>query len=235
MTLAALVAQVLTASGFSGGRPFLVLTLLAGAMRWDQGGLESVWQTSDLALACFAVLAVIEYGTRTDADFEELLRPFLRVLSVVSGALVADMIATAGVESASVSQVATSAAGVAAPSYGLMTLGAATALGVQVLREKLLVMLQDFSSPRRLLRWLETGGVVGLILAVLLAPVFAVIITVAALFFGVFVSGLMRAASRRRDAKTRTPCECGFALRHESFRCPACGAKREPSLLLSLR
>ena len=230
MSAAVLVAQVLTASGFSGGRPFLVLTLLAGAMRWDQGEFASLWLTSDVALACFAVLAMIEYGTRTDADFEELLRPFLRGLSVVAGALVADMIATLGADPA-LTSLPTSSSGslpsAALSNSGLMTLGAVTALGAQVVREKALMLLQDFASPRRALRWLETGGIAGLVVAVLLAPVLAVIIALGLALLGALASLLMRAVRRRYEARTRTSCGCGFAVRHEASRCPSCGARRE--------
>jgi len=236
MTFAALAAQVLAASGLAGGRPFLVLALLAGVLRLEMAEVEGLWLTSNAALISLAVLAAIEYGTRTDADFEELLRPLWRILSVCAGALVADVIATLGLESAGDASAAIGIASLSsdsASSYGLVGLGAAAALSAQMLRERALVMIQELSSPGRLLRWLETGGVVGVTLAVLLAPVFAVAIVVGVLVFGVVIGGTLRVVRQRLDARTRSACACGFSVRHEASRCPSCGERREPSELLT--
>jgi hypothetical protein len=74
-------------------------------------------------------------------------------------------------------------------------------------------------SPRRWLSWLEAGGVVGVAVAVLLAPAVAMAFVLIAALTAVALWAVLRALERSR----RRPCPtCGSPVRQEARACPNC-------------
>jgi hypothetical protein len=107
--------------------------------------------------------------------------------------------------------------------WPIAAIGAALAVMTHNLRMRVHDALRGIAagivSPRRWLAWLEAGGVIGVSVAVLLAPAVAMVFVLLAGLCGVALWTVLRALERSR----RRPCPtCGSAVRQEARVCPNC-------------
>jgi len=109
------------------------------------------------------------------------------------------------------------------PTWLLAALAAALAMLTHHLRRRLFQALCGFGSgllsPRTWLIWLETGGLAGMLAALVLAPTLALVLFVLAALASLGLGQLRRAADRRLN---RRPCACGYQARKEASLCPGC-------------
>ena len=233
------ISQALVAGGLSGARPLLVLFLLS---LWARFGAvlslptDAAWMVHPVALGVLGSLALVEHAAAVDADVRALLRGPLAALAVVGGVWTARVVLLLDGTGATVAAPAGPAGFLAgAPFPGgafawhgpadaiALAAGAGAAAAVVALKARVLAWLDGLLVPARWLRWLETGGVVGTLAAVLLLPVLAVALAIllTALTVAVWAGG--RVVQRALDAHGRVPCPaCGYPMRPEAVRCAGC-------------
>lgn len=209
---AVLISQVLSASSASGARGAATLLVLAVA-GWA-GWLELPESMSVLgsipAIAVLTALAVVEELLEDDEDLQELLELVGYLVRGAGGALVAWTVA-AGADAG--------ASEAAAP-----VVGAVMAAGTHHVRSLMHESVRGFGdtalSPRTWLIWLERGGLVGVLAAMILAPVIALaFVILAAVAAGIAL--LVRRQLERSVYRRACP-GCGHLARVEASRCPAC-------------
>jgi len=210
-----LLARTLASSALAGTRSSLTLLGLAIAARTGIMGAPEPWMGSNVGLGILLALVVLEELAEQDEDLQALFDLFAYALRAGAGALTAATIQdTAG------------AAGVALPDWGAALAGATVATATHHLRAQLHQQLEGLGdsvlSPRTWLAWLELGGVLGLMVAVVLAPVLALGFVMVASVGGVVAIFARRAAEdrlRRRDCPS-----CAARVRVEARVCPGCRA-----------
>ncbi len=208
-----LVARLLSTSALAGTRGSLTLLGLALAARFGLLGAVQPWMTSNVGLGLLLALVVLEELAEQDEDLQALFDLFAYALRGGAGVLAAGTI-----------QASAEGAGVALPEWGAALLGAGVATATHHLRAKLHEQLHGIGdgllSPRTWLAWLELGGVVGLLVAMVFAPAIALGFVVLASAGGLAVVLGKRAAENRI---WRRPCpSCGQRARVEASRCPGC-------------
>ncbi|MFO7566486.1 MAG: DUF4126 family protein [Enhygromyxa sp.] len=211
--IAALVARLLSTSALAGTRGSLVLFAVALAARFELLDAPQPWMTSNLGLGLLLALVVLEELAEQDEDLQALFDTFAYVLRGGAGALAAASVGASASE-----------AGVPLPQWGAALLGAGVATGTHHLRARLHQQLQGAGdhllSPRTWLAWLELGGVLGLLVAVVFAPAVALGFVVLATVGGVLATLGKRAVE---DRLWRRECpSCRFRARVEARRCPGC-------------
>src|SRR5690606_38197979 len=167
--------------------------------------------TSNVGLALLLALVVLEELAEQDEDLQALFDTFAYALRGGAGALAAASLP------GSASDV-----DLPLPEWGAALLGAAVATATHHLRARLHEQLQGLGdgllSPRTWLAWLELGGVLGVLVAIVFAPAVALGFVVLASVGGLAVLVGKRAAERR---VWRRGCpHCGFRARVEARRCP---------------
>ena len=220
---AVLLSQVLSASAASGARG--AATLLVVAVAGYFGWIELPESLDVLAtvpgIAVLATFAVLEELAEGDEDLQELLELGNYVLRAALGAFVAYTVAAGAdggvVEASASTGVLETASPVA---------GAALATGTHHLRAKLHASARGFGdsalSPRSWLVWLERGGVAGVLVAVVFAPVIALaFVLLASVAAGIAL--LVRRQVERTVYRRACP-GCGHLARVEASRCPSCSA-----------
>ena len=205
-----LLARTLTTSALAGTRSSLTLLGLAVAARFDVVAPPQAWMVSDIGLGILLALVVLEELAEQDEDLQALFDVFAYALRAGAGAL-----------SAAALQDST---GGAVPGWAAAVAGATVATATHHLRAQLHEQLQGFGesllSPRTWLAWLELGGVVGLLAAVVLAPVLALAFVVLASVMGLSALIAKKAAE---DRLWRRDCEhCNARVRVEARVCPSC-------------
>jgi hypothetical protein len=206
---AELLARLLSTSALAGTRASLVLLAIAVAARFEVLSAPQPWMTSNVGLGLLLALVVLEELAEQDEDLQALFDTFAYALRGGAGALAVS----------SVSEV-----GGPLPEWGAAVLGAAAATGTHHLRARLHQQLQGLGdgvlSPRTWLAWLELGGVVGLLIAVVFAPVIALAFIVLASVGGI---AMMLGKRAVEDRVWRRECSsCRFRARVEARRCPSC-------------
>ncbi len=208
-----LLARVLSTGALAGTRASLTLLGVALAARLGLMGAPQEWMTSDVGLGLLLALVVLEELAEQDEDLQALFDVFAYALRGGAGALAAGTIAGA-----------TGELGVELPGWAAALIGAGVATGTHHLRARLHAQLTGIGdgllSPRTWLAWLELGGVLGLLVAVVMAPV------VALAFVGVAsVAGLGVLVGRRmlENRVHRRACPaCGYRARVEAGLCAGC-------------
>ncbi|MSP90893.1 MAG: hypothetical protein EXR79_03670 [Myxococcales bacterium] len=235
------LSQSLVAGGLSGARPLLVLFLLSAWARFGVAAAlpaDAAWMVHPVALAVLGSLALVEHAAAVDADVRAMVRGPLAVVAVVCGLWTARIVLLLGLDAATVAAPGLPA-GFAAGVFALqrpedavaLAVGAGAAAAVSALKARVLGWLEGLLLPARWLRWLEAGGVVGTLAAVLLLPVLAVglAVVLSAVTLGVWLGG--RIVQQALDARGRVACPvCGFAMRPEAVRCAGCRTDLPPRL-----
>ena len=204
------LARLLATSSLAGTRASLTLLGLALAARFGLLEAPQEWMSSNVGLGILLALVVLEELAEQDEDLQAWVDLFAYALRGGAGAL-----AAAGLQSVGLEQL---------PSWSLGLVGAGAAVATHHMRAKLHEQLAGFGegllSPRTWLAWLELGGVIGLLVAVVFAPVLALAFVSVAAVAGVAVTLGRRAAE---DRLFRRPCpHCGVRIRVEASRCPGC-------------
>jgi len=238
-------SRMLATAGLGGARPFLTTLVVASYARFMLHARlpdDLAWMLHPYALVTFAAFAVAEHLALSDPDAAELLQTPMRVLTAALAFWNTRFVAALDAADPLVALPAAGAGGdlLAAVDarqlarVGVMLLGTAVALLSLEVRTRFMRLLHDAMLPRRWVRWLECGGVVGVLVAVLLSPVLAVVLTAVlgalSVAVGVGATALLSAIDRR----SRTPCpKCGVAVRVEATRCRACAAEVTPTRWLA--
>jgi hypothetical protein len=206
--IAEIIARLLSTGALAGTRASLTLLVLGLAARFDLLGAAQPWMSSNVGLALLLALVVVEELAEQDEDLQALFDIFAYALRGGAGALAAGGLGAAD----------------ELPEWAAALIGAAVATGVHHLRAKLHEQLQGAGdgllSPRTYLAWLELGGVLGLAVAIVFAPILALSFVVLASVGGIALTLGKRAAERRL---WRRPCpHCGYRMRVEASLCPEC-------------
>ncbi|EDM80205.1 hypothetical protein PPSIR1_36182 [Plesiocystis pacifica SIR-1] len=221
------LARLLAASSLAGTRAGLTLFGLALAARLGVisglgGGSE--WMSSNVGLGILLALVVVEELAEQDEDLQALVDLFAYALRGGAGALAASSIQAATVEGvAGFEQVA---ALPDLPDWGAVVLGAALAVATHHLRAQLHEQLSGLGdsllSPRTWLAWLELGGVLGLLAAVIFAPALALAFVVLAAVLGLVAVLVKRGAEDRLNRRDCASPDCKARPRVEASVCPRC-------------
>ena len=208
-----LVARLISTSALAGTRASLTLLCLALAARFELVAAPQEWMTTNVGLGILLALAVVEELAEQDEDLQALFDLFAYALRGGAGALAAGSI-----------QASAAALGVDVPAWGAAVVGAGLATGTHHLRAQLHEQLRGVGdsvlSPRTWLAWLELGGVLGLMVAIVLAPVLALVFVILASVGALALIGTKRAVE---DRVSRRACDhCGARPRVEARRCPSC-------------
>jgi hypothetical protein len=225
MTSYTLVSQAIGLGSASGTRAGL--SLLAVALASHQGYVNLppalVWMAHPGAMAAFAVILIFEMITDRDEDAHMLLGLVQYGLSAAGGAVT--VMASLGVATQGT------------PEWAVGAGGALLAVGMLALRRRVHMEFAGLESelfhPMKWLTRLQEGGVLGLCVAVVFAPAFALGIVAVMVAAGV-VAGVM--AHRMEERLFRRPCPaCGAAIRVEASHCSRCRADVPVAKQLDLR
>jgi hypothetical protein len=233
MNALTIISQSIAAGGLAGARPVLTLTLLiAWALFVDPAQLPNSmeWLVDEVTLGVGALLSVAEHFLRTDPDFEELMRVPNAVLGVVVALCGAMLLAGMGESPERWQEVAWLytaglGTGVIGTSLGL---SAVTSLALWKLRSWMFEAVADFSFIHRWYGWLETGGVVGLLVLILSLPFLSIVVAGLLIIGSAGSGGLIYLVQKRRDEAARMECPneaCPYRVRKEALICPACGTE----------
>ncbi len=204
------LAQIISVSASAGARGSLTLLMLATSARLGFGELPAFLEVlaTDQGLAALAALSAFEEFAEQDEDLQQVVQLLALFTRGLAGALAALSLAPE----------------TGTPEVLAGGLGFGTAAGVQWLRgrvhETLSGLGDGIHSPRTWLAYLETGGVVGLVIAVLLAPFLALTFVILAALGGALALFARRAADNRLN---RRDCpHCRQRVRVEASVCPHC-------------
>lgn len=208
-----LVARLISTSALAGTRASLTLLCLALAARFEIVAAPQEWMSTNLGLGILLALVVVEELAEQDEDLQAVFDVFAYALRGGAGALAAGSI-----------QGTAAQLGVDVPGWGAAIVGAGLATGTHHMRAQLHEQLRGVGdsvlSPRTWLAWLELGGVLGLMVAIMIAPVLALVFVVLASLGGLALLGSKRAVENR---VWRRDCgHCRARARVEARRCPSC-------------
>ncbi len=210
MTLA-LLGQLLGIAAASGTRA--TLTLLAVVLVARLGGSEVPdglsFLTTNVGLAVLVAVAVVDELVDRDPELQELV-----AIGNVGVRGAAGAASAWGVESLADGSL---------PDAATWLLGAGIAIAVHLVRVRVLSYVPDGGGglgPRTWVAWLEAGGVLGLIVAVFVAPMLALGFVLLATVFSVAAVFVARKIDRTRNRRTCPHCQT--SARKEASRCPNC-------------
>jgi hypothetical protein len=239
-----IISQSVTAGGLTGARPALTLFLLQLyglflAKPTLPEGTE--WLLNEYVVGVCGALVVVEHFVRTEPDFEEVMKIPNQVLGVVVAVGGALLLAGLGEDPErwkEVSQRALiwTAGGGGEGAMGTLTvsmvLAAGSSLGLGWVRRRLMEALGALSLPSRWWRWIEAGGVTGVVAMVVLLPVLALVLALALALVTGATAGLVWWVQRIRDQRSRRDCpnpSCSARPRVEASVCPACKTALRPA------
>ena len=192
------------------------------------------WLTSDLSLLVLGALSGLELIAHKSPGARELLNeidPYVKPVTAAIG-LTGLLTATGGLDGAGAAVglpagLAPQAAG-AGFTIGLIAAAAAGTFLLAIARRAVLsdaseLDADDDTGLFGLFSWGEDlWSVFGVFLLVLFPAVVAILVAIAS-----FVVLLMYARAKRREAKSRVPCDaCGEEVSRAALRCPSCGTRR---------
>lgn len=210
MTLA-LLGQLLGIAAASGTRATLTLLAVVLVARLGDGNVPEglSFLTTNVGLAALVAVAVLDEVVDRDPELQEIVA-----------------VANVGVRGAA---GAASAWGVASladgslPDSATWVLGAGIAVAVHLVRIRVLAYVPEGTGglgPRTWLAWLEAGGVLGLIVAVFVAPVLALGFVLLGTVLSVAAVVVARNLDRSRHRRVCPHCQTW--ARKEASRCPQC-------------
>lgn len=213
---AQLVAQIIAAAAAAGVRTSMTLLAVGGVARlgWLDMPEGFAWASTDLGLACLLALVIFEEVMESNEDLQAITEHINYALRGIGGGLVAY-------------ELDRGVAGLTLPPAVAVAIGVAASVGTHHLRMRLHAALRgagdELTSPRRWLVWLETGGMVGLLAAIFVAPFLAL----AFVLFAAMASGIALLTRRAAEDRLwrRTCPHCGHRARKEASRCPGCRAE----------
>ncbi len=248
-----IISQAVATGGLSGARPVLTLFLLqlyayfVGETNMA-GGLE--WVLSPYVIGVLGALTVVEHYIRTDADFEQLMKVPNQIINTATAMMTAFLLVNMGYETnalpAAGTEVAaswdtllfTAGAGTGEGQSMVMTVSVIAAglmsVGVTWLRSQLVDFIDAMAVPSKWWRWIEAGGVAGLVTVVVLLPFLALAMAILVVVVSALAAGILWSVRRTREKLSRGPCpSCGYDLRQEASVCPSCGHEASPRKVLA--
>jgi hypothetical protein len=240
-----IISQSITTGGLTGARPALTLFLLQlygmfMAKPVMPEGTE--WLLNEYVVGVCGALVVVEHFVRTEPDFEELMKIPNQIIGVVvalSGALLLTGLGDNPERWKAIGDLGgptffTAGAGGQGGAGTLtfsMIVAAASSVGVHWLRSRLMEGLDALAVPSRWWRWIEAGGVTGVVAMVVLLPFLALALAIAMFTLSALVAGGVWYLRKSRDQKQRRDCpnpSCDYRPRVEATLCPECEAALTP-------
>jgi len=248
------VAQLVVVSGLAASRPALTLLAIQGAVlaRFHFGGdplAINHWLVSPAAVGIGLALALVELLIEHEADAEEVYRSLhldkgLRAVCVVAtthlltAAHLPYEIAADGATVVSAMGTDPTASELVAPAQPwwvvLSTVGGALAVNLLLTwgRGRWLERVHDVGLAS-LWQKLETGGVVGLLVGLVLAPVLVLALFLVLTLLLTAATLLIHAWNRAVDRRGRRACPyCEAPIRVEALLCKQCRREVEPAVWL---
>ncbi len=236
MNALTIISQSVAAGGLAGARPALTLALLLAWSRFVQHatlpqGME--WLQHEVVLGIVAVLAVVEHFVRTEPDFEEFMRIPNAVVGVAVAMVGALLLGGMGDDPSRWQEVAllhTAGAGVGVMSTAVLMSAVASA-ALWRLRAWAFEAIADLGFLHTWWRWIEAGGVVGLVVLILSLPVLSIGVAVLLVGGSAGLGALVFSMQKKRDAAARRDCptpDCSYRVRREALLCPSCHASLTP-------
>ena len=212
----ALASKVLglgAASGVRASSSLLVVALLA-RFGWLELPQQLSWLRSAVAIGALLGVTVLEAAAERDDDVQQVLEHLQYGLRALAGAAVAVVVLASGSQAPGELHLAAAglvAAGTAVATHGLR----------MRLHRALYVVQSDAFHPRKWVNRLEDGGVIGVAVAAVLAPLVALGVVAAGLCATLLGAWL----AHQVEAWWRRPCPaCARPIRVEASRCPSCRA-----------
>lgn len=210
MTLA-LIGQLLGIAAASGTRATLTLLAVVLVARLGDGAVPEglSFLTTNVGLAMLVAVAVLDELVDRDPELQEVVAMANIGVRGAAGAASAW-----GVESLVDGSL---------PDSVTWLLGAGIAIAVHLVRIRVLSYVPDGAGgigPRTWIAWLEAGGVLGLIVAVFVAPLLALAFVLLGTVLSVAVVLIARQLDRTRNRRTCPHCQVW--ARKEASRCPKC-------------
>jgi hypothetical protein len=236
MNALTIISQSIAAGGLAGARPALTLALLLAWSRFVQKatlpeGMD--WLHDEIVLGVIATLAVVEHFVRTDPDFEELMRIPNALVGIAVAMLGALLLGGMGDDPERWKEVAVMhAAGAGVGVTGSAVLLSAVASGLLWrVRAWMFEVVADFGFLHGWWRWIEAGGVVGLMVLLLSLPVLSIGVAIGLVGGSAAAGAVVLSVQKKRDAAARRDCptpDCQYKVRKEALLCPACHAELTP-------
>jgi hypothetical protein len=248
-----LAAKTMAPAVSASARPALTFAVVdvaaAIAVRHGHASLppSSAWLVSTTMIVVAVVFAIVEAIAHHDTDIAAILRDVhADKMLTVFGALSSAALLTAlgapteapirpePVNAEVIEAVRLTAASHASPTLRVAAIGVSVvgSLGLSWVRSKLLSAL-DRLHLSSVWAKLETGGTLALMLAVVLAPMLAVLLMTGSVVAMCAISASVHIMSRARDALARRPCpSCNLRIRREASLCHGCRTEIEPQTLL---
>lgn len=210
MTLA-LLGQLLGIAAASGTRATLTLLAVVLVARLGDSSVPEglSFLTTNVGLALLVAVAVLDELVDRDPELQEIVAMGNIGVRGAAGAASAW-----GVESLVDGSL---------PAWATWLLGACIAIAVHLVRVRVLSHVPDGAGgigPRTWIAWLEAGGVLGLIVAVFVAPVLALGFVLLGTGLSVAVVLIARQLDRTRNRRACPHCQTW--ARKEASRCPKC-------------
>lgn len=236
MNALTIISQSIAAGGLAGARPALTLTMLLAWSRFVQPatlppGME--WLLHDAVLGIAAVLAIVEHFVRTEPDFEELMHipnALTGIAVAMAGALLLSGMGDDPARWQEVAWLHAAGAGVGVLTTAVV-LSAASSAALWRLRAWMFDAIADLGFLHTWWRWVEAGGIVGLMVLLLSLPILSVGVAVLLVGGSAGLGAIIYSVQKRRDAAARRDCAtpgCTYRVRKEALMCPSCHATRTP-------
>ncbi len=241
-----IISQSVTAGGLTGARPALTLFLLQlyGMFMAKPVMPEgTAWILNEYVIGVVGALVVVEHFVRAEPDFEAMMKIPNQIIGVavaVAGALLLVGMGEDPERLKGLAEVAgpvfwSAGAGASEGAAGTTTtslvLAAASSLGVNWLRGYIMEGLDALAVPSRWWRWIETGGVTGVVAMIVLLPLLALVLAVGLFVVTGMIAGGVWYAQRQMDQRKRRACvntSCDFRPRQEASVCPSCKTALSP-------
>ena len=221
-----LIPQLFTAAALTGVRASWVLLTLVLAARWGHFNLPPafVFLASPIGVAGLLGLAIIEQQMEKDEDIQNVLYILQYGLRGTGAAVIAWVIRSQAMGVLPISD------------WVIACVSASLAMLTHYIRMRLYRLLYGFGagllSPRTWLIWLETGGLIGMLVSLILAPWLGLLLVISMAITSLLLAHFRRMVDNRLN---RRACLCGYSVRLEASICPQCKAPLEIQRLLKPR
>ncbi len=242
-----IISQAVAAGGLTGARPVLTLFLIqlyAAFVAKTELAEGLGWILNPYVIGVLGALAVVEHFVRTDPDFEQVMKIPNQVICTAVALMTAFLLVSMGYDPATLPAsdaalpslldlIHTAGAGQGGVLTASLIVSVAASLGLGWLRSKALDAFEALAVPSKWWRWIEAGGVAGLLTIIVLLPFVAVALAALMIIGSTLAAFALNAAQRAHERRHRRPCPaCQAAIRVEASLCPACGAEVTPQTLL---
>lgn len=250
------LAQSISTSISSTSRPaltfFVIQLSIYFSSMWGYTSVVSQfeWLISPATIGIAGILTVVEFFAQHDEDISSLLIDFkaMHLLSAFGAFSSALLFSSLGlpledamqyIDGDTQNEILSQTQKVVMSNHDTSTqvgvvFGSVTGnLVLSHFRAELHEWLEELSLLKAWQR-IETGGVLGALIILLIAPILCLILLTLALLGGLILGITIKRVQKVIDNKSRTNCpECDHKVRKEAILCCSCGIDLEPQTLLS--